>query len=273
MLDLTIEDVRAAQGNDLAATATVITATESRVGRLAATAAQRMGYQTAEYREEFEQVGRIAVWESLKRFDGETVDDFYAFVYRTVENALMDAVRSERNGATGADADAMKVFASMLTVAGGDVYLAERISQTLPPKGRRLGPDRANAARMAWQGTVSVDAPTGAAEGRSYAETLATDYGIPEDLITSGDITSERKREKHALVHAVLDTMSHRYRHVVKASFGIDPVPLYGHGRVDNNDDELAADMGLSVKQVRDSRKLGMQAFEKRYGAAMGWAA
>lgn len=165
---LTMDQVRAAQANDLAATAAVVEATESRVKRLAEKAARRMSNGGDTYmnaREEFEQVGRIAVWESLPRFTGDSVDVFMGFIYATAEAALLDAVREERHGGAGVDPDAMKIFASMLEMADGDVYLAEKLSQTVPPKGRRLSADRANAARMAWQGSASLDAPTMSPDG------------------------------------------------------------------------------------------------------------
>jgi RNA polymerase sigma factor (sigma-70 family) len=273
---LTFEQITAAQNNDIAATSAVIEATEGRVTKLADIAARRMGGRLEDYREEFAQVGRIAVWEALSRFTGDTVDSFFAFMYSTVENVLMDAVRSERNGAAGADADAVKVFASMLELANGDVYLAEKLAQTVPPKGRRLGRDRANAARLAWQGAESIDVPsptqknndrgysptTGGNNALTLAESLAGTIGVPEDLITSADVTAEERRRKCAVIQAVIDTMGDYQAHVIRASFGIDPVGFYGRG---DNDDELAADMGLEVKQVQDARKKGLRSFGKRY--------
>src|ERR1044072_333587 len=74
----------------------------------------------------------------------------------TIEAVLKDKVREARN--QGADEDALKVFASMLEKADGDVYLAEKFAQTVPPKGRRLSAARAQAARMSWQGTQSFEA-------------------------------------------------------------------------------------------------------------------
>jgi RNA polymerase sigma factor (sigma-70 family) len=273
---LTFAQITAAQNNDIPATSAVIEATESRVLKLADTAARRMGGRLDDYREEFAQVGRIAVWEALSRFNGETVDSFFAFMYSTVENVLMDAVRGERNGAAGADDDALKVFASMLELANGDVFVAEKLSQTVPPKGRRLGRDRANAARLAWQGSESIDVPspsqanadrgysptTGGNNALTLAESLAGTLGVPEDLITPSDVTAEERRRKCAVVQAVIDTMGDNQAHVIRASFGIDPVGFYGRGE---NDDELAADMGIEKKQVQDARKKGLRSFGKRY--------
>lgn len=173
---VTMDDIRAAQNSDLAATTLVIQATESRVSGLANKAAHRMaatGDRLESYREEFAQIGRIAVWDALARFTGDTVDNFFGYIYATVEATLMDAAREERNGAAGADKDAVKTFGAVLRdQAQGDVYLAERLVQELPT-GKRLGADRANAARMAWQGSASLDAPAAGTESFTLGESLA----------------------------------------------------------------------------------------------------
>lgn len=158
---LTIDTIRAAQANDLDAVTEVIKATESRINVLAGKAAQRMsphgGARAANYREEFAQVGRVAVWELLSRFTDTTAEAFLRLTYTTVENKLKDAVREERNGNAGADENAVKVFAAMLEAADGDVYEAAKLAQVIPPKGKRLSADRAEAARLAWQGAVPLD--------------------------------------------------------------------------------------------------------------------
>ncbi|MFF2406701.1 hypothetical protein [Streptomyces sp. NPDC058092] len=278
-MSLTLAQVRTAQTGEnlaekMAATTAVVEATEGRIAQLAEKAARRMaptgGDRYMDYRDEFAQVGRITVWESLSRFTGETVDSFFAFMYATVEDALKDAVRSERNGAAGADADAVKVFGSMLEMADGDVFLAEKLSQTVPPKGRRLGKDRANAARLAWQGAESIDAPrpaTGEGEQSpgSYAESIASDYGVPEYLITSEDITREERRIKLAVVNGVLDTMGQGQADVIRYSFGIADYECYGYGRENNRDAELAEHLGTTTKLVQKNRDKGFQSFTKRY--------
>lgn len=270
---LTLDQIRAAQANDLAATTAVIEATESRIIKLADKAARRMapaGDRFAEFLDEFTQVGRITVWESLSRFEGDSVDSFYAFIYSTLENVLLDSVREERNTGAGVDKDAVKVFSSMLEMADGDVYLAEKFAQTVPPKGRRLGADRAQAARLAWQGSASLDVPVQEAKpGKgavviTLAESLASELGVPEDLIEAGDITREESRVKHAVIHGVLDVMGEMQRQVLKHSFGISGYSHYGHG--DAGDDAgLSEELGTTVLKVRDARTKGLRAFAKRY--------
>ncbi|MEU3686962.1 hypothetical protein [Streptomyces narbonensis] len=278
---LTMDQVRAAQDNDIAATTAVIEATESRVVRLAEKAARRMSNGGDTYmnmRDEFEQVGRIAVWESVSRFNGDTVDSFFGFIYSTVEAALLDAVRDERNGGAGADHNAVKTFASMLEMADGDVFLAEKLAQTVPPAGQRLSADRANAARLSWQGSSSLDVPTrqsqwaesdysfktGGTQGGTVAEALESPYGVPDDLVTSGDISREESRVKHAVVTSILEVMGQNQRDVIRHSFGIGGVTFYGHGAA-GDDEGLAEELGLTVAQVRPARSKGLKAFAKRY--------
>lgn len=158
---LTFETIQRAQANDLDAVTEVIQATESRIAVLADKAARRMaphgGARAADYRDEFAQVGRVAVWELLSRFTDTTAEAFLRLTYTTVENKLKDAVREERNGNAGADENAVKVFAAMLEAAEGDVYEAAKLAQVIPPKGKRLSKERAEAARLAWQGAISLD--------------------------------------------------------------------------------------------------------------------
>lgn len=157
---ITMDTINAAQALDLDATTAIIEAMESRVSTLARKAANRRGYGFAEAFEEMAQLGRTTTWDALPRFKGETVDEFYAFMYATIDAALLDAVRAERYA--GADSDAVKVFAQMMELADGDGFLAAKLAQTVPDAGRRISADRADAARLAWYGSHSLDAPVNA---------------------------------------------------------------------------------------------------------------
>ncbi|QIQ04493.1 hypothetical protein [Streptomyces liangshanensis] len=246
-----ISVVRAAQNQDLEATAQVIAATEGRVSVLDRKAARRIpesGPRHEEFREEFEQVGRIAVWEALGRFDESVTTDFLGFAYTTVETTLLNITRAERN--QGADPDAAKTFLSMLGTAGNDPYLAEKLAQTVPPAGRRLSADRAHAARLAYQGAESLDVPVPGTTGEERWAPAVSTYGVPDDLITPDDVAREERRIKHAVVHGILDTMGDGQAHVLRATFGIEPVPFYGNA----NEVELAGDMGTTPKAVREAR-------------------
>jgi hypothetical protein len=204
------------------------------------------------------------VWESLPRFEGDSVDSFYGFIYATVEARLLDATRETRTGATGADSDAVKVFGQMLKTADGDPFLAEKLCQTVPAKGRRLSADRASAARMAWQGTDSLDVPAPNAGDDVYSS-LAESLEIPADLITTADLNKEDARVKHALINGILDVMGTAQRDVIRHSFGIGGVEDFGYGREDNRDEELAAFLGTTVSSLRPNRSKGLKSFAKRY--------
>ncbi|QPB09796.1 DNA-directed RNA polymerase subunit alpha [Streptomyces phage Shady] len=264
---LSFETITAAQGNDIAATAEIITAMEKRIANIAF----KMG-ASADQRDEFTQVGRIAVWEGLARFNGEDVDSFYAFMHRTIDGKIRDAAHDERvAGATGADHEAAKVFAAMLKESNGDLDVAERLCCTLPPKGRRLSPERAYAARTAWEGAVSLDMPTGDEDGFSLADTLATDYGVPDDLVESGDIARGDRDRKIKTVRAVIDSMGAKQAHVLKATYGIDPVACLGTGA--EADAELAAELDMQPKAVKTVRRQAHLSFENRYRKVTGMSA
>ncbi|WP_369190140.1 sigma factor [Streptomyces sp. R08] len=262
---LSYETIKAAQGNDIHAVGEVVKALEGRITNLA----YRHG-ASADQREEFAQVGRIAAWEALSRFEGETVDAFFAFMTRTVEMTIKDAVRTENNqGATGADHDALKVFAAMMAEANSDYDVAEHLCQTLPPKGRRLSAERAHAARMAYEGPVSLDMPNGET-GASFADVIAADYGVPEDMVEAGDIARGERDRKIKVVRAVLDSMGAKGSHILKATYGIDPVPCLGTGA--EADAELAEELGTKPATVRVLRNQAHKSFESRYTKVTGLA-
>lgn len=275
---LTLEQIRAAQRNELDGIKAVLDAMTDRIARLAKTAANRMtqnGLRYADYVEDYTQDASLELFEALPRFDGSTVDSFFAFMHTTIDSKLKDKVRAERN--PGAHSQAVKVFASMLERADGDLHLAEKLAQSVPPKGVRLGADNARAARMAWQGAVSLessDVRIGAANGKfseiteglsySIAENLPSTFGVPEDLIMPEDLNSAERQAKIATVNAVLESMGEGQRVVLAHSFGIGGVTCYGYGD-SGDDDGLAAEIGSTVLKVRDARSKGFKAFAKRY--------
>ncbi|MFF7408679.1 sigma factor [Streptomyces lydicus] len=278
---LTMDLIKDAQNNGLEGISAVLEAMSGRISGLANAAADRIkqsaGNGVDAAREDFTQEANLALFEALPRFAGETVDSFYAFMYTTMDTRLRDVVRSERN--SGADSDAIKVFGQMLLKADGDVHLAEKYAQTVPPKGKRLSADRAQAARLAWVGTHSLDAAldfgsianTNSAIAGDYrpaeytrAGSLASSLGVPDDLIEAGDLNSEERRVKHAIVHGILDVMGAGQRAVIECSFGIRDAVCFGHG--DGCDNEgMAAHLGMEVKNLRPARTRGMQSFAKRY--------
>ncbi|MER5894746.1 hypothetical protein [Streptomyces sp. NPDC001876] len=216
---LTYATIQRAQDNDLAAVTEVIQHSEERVMSLAAKAANRMaphgGAGFANYREEFAQVARVAVWEALSRFTDATVEAFERFSFTTIETKLKDAVRAERNSGAGADENAVKTFAAMVEAAEGDVYAAMKMCQTLPPAGRRLSPERADAARLAWQGAVSLDKPFTASRGTDTG-TLADYLPAVSDEEPDGEI---RPKVGHGAALEALQVLK-RYADVRVSRFG-----------------------------------------------------
>ena len=168
-----IDIIRAARTEDTAFTSVLISM-DSRIKRLVGQAAARMPTgQYAFYADEFTQVARLAVWDAVQRYTEDSVEGFQRFAYVTIDGCLKDAVRGERHQTTGVNSDAMKVFSAMIIATDGDVYEAEKLAQTVPPKGRRLSRDRAHAARLAWQGAASLSMPIGGeASGMTLGDTV-----------------------------------------------------------------------------------------------------
>jgi RNA polymerase sigma factor (sigma-70 family) len=175
---ITLAHIYAAQSNDSDAISAVLTEMNERVGVLASQAARRMNGH-GEHADDFAQDAREAVLTAIPRYIGASVDGFLGFLYSSAQNALKDKVRAARY--QGADKDAVKVFMSMMELADSDAHKAEALAQTEPPKGLRLSAERAKAARVAWQGSVSIDRPNGDDdESPSLADTLAVEDETPD---------------------------------------------------------------------------------------------
>jgi RNA polymerase sigma factor (sigma-70 family) len=172
---ITIAQIHAAQNNDLAGITAVLAEMDERISRLAAQAARRID---GNLREDFEQDAREALFLALPRVEGDDVDRAIGFLYATMADALKDRVREQRY--TGVDKDAVKTFMSVLGDAEGDPYKAAKLATELP-KGSRLSADRADAARLAWQGAVSIDKGNDDEnECASLADTLAVVDETPQ---------------------------------------------------------------------------------------------
>jgi RNA polymerase sigma factor (sigma-70 family) len=204
-MSLTIEHIRAAQDNDLAAITAVIADMDERISRLAAQAARRLN---GDHREDFEQDAREALFRALPRFDADTVDAFHGFMFSSIQDALKDKVRSARY--VGVDKDAVKVFMSMLGDAEGDPYRAEQMAQTVPAKGLRLSADRAHAARLAWQGIVSVDQVAGSG-GTQHGNGFAGNGTIADTLAVTDELPQVQPKVGHG---AALEALAVLNRYV-----------------------------------------------------------
>jgi hypothetical protein len=161
--------IKAAQDGDFDALSAVVADMAPRIEGIAGRMSYRRSYGFVQHRDEFRQVAHIALWEKLGSFDGDTVDAFYASVYRHMQARVMDAFRSADGGVPPEDISA---FAKAVERADGDLHLAVKLAQIHPYSSRgRLSPDAARAASLAWQGTLSADHPQTFAE----APTVITD--------------------------------------------------------------------------------------------------
>ncbi|MGW4986293.1 hypothetical protein ACWEQ3_01400 [Streptomyces mirabilis] len=171
---ITMAQIKAAQNNDLDGITAVLAEMDQRISRLAAQADRRID---GTHREDFEQDAREALFLALPRVSGEDVDAALGFLYSTMADTLKDKVRAERY--QGVDKDAVKTFLGVLAETDGDAHKAEALARDLP-KGQRLSADRAAAARLAWQGAVSIDRPAGDDdESATLADTLAVVDAVP----------------------------------------------------------------------------------------------
>jgi hypothetical protein len=174
MSELTFAQITAAQAYDQDAVTAVLAEMDSRIHSLASKSAGILATNPArfaDYAEEFRQDAMVALLEYLPRWAGDSVDAFREYLYGAMAGELKAKVSGERH--SGVDRNAFSTFKAMVAEADGDVYLAEKLAQTLPEKGKRLSADRANAARLAWQGPVSIDKTSDDEDETSILHTLA----------------------------------------------------------------------------------------------------
>jgi hypothetical protein len=196
--DVTDATLAAAKAGDRDAGASVLANLEDRFRRLARrTAVQAIGDDKVglrdAYMEDFIQDAHLVAWECLLKCPDETLDGFNAYAYATAERELAAAARDMKNG-TNDDPDGKKLFGLLVkhfreldarhTMEPTDyLTLAENACQDLAflnsfrggaYGGRRgsLSADRAYAARLAYQGAISISTPT-SDEGGTIADTLA----------------------------------------------------------------------------------------------------
>ncbi|MFC9651443.1 sigma factor [Streptomyces sp. NPDC056937] len=267
MIDLTEAQIADAKANDLEAVTAVVAATEERVQQLARRYATGSGRTDQDLVEDLAQIGRIAVWESLARFNGKTVAEFFTFIDRTLKGTMSDerkeATRQGVSRAVAAD------FERALSLASGDAYEAEFLVTTTEAMGaRKMSPEMAYAARLSYQGLEYLDAPMGSGpdtgEAMTLADTLADETGVPADLLEPSDYEKARRKGTSVKVRKVLSRLGEHQRIVLMALTGIVPVDFYGTER----DGELSAAYGIPREQIRVSRNKGKDRFAELWLAA-----
>jgi RNA polymerase sigma factor (sigma-70 family) len=260
VIKLSEHQIAAAKANDLSAVSAVVAATDGRVVQLARKYATTGTRTDLDLADDLAQIGREAVWQAIGRFEGTDVAQFFAFINRTLEGVLSDERR--RGTRQGVNQQAAKDFERAVTLAGGDPHEAERLASSTAAMGlRKMSPEMAYAARLAWQGTDSLDAPLPGSEG---SQTLADTIGVPEDLLEPADYNTARRKATRDRVHATLARLSERQADVIRATWGIPPELYFGPGE---NDELLADEMGITVYQVQQARTYGYARFKEIWEA------
>ncbi|MFJ4796965.1 sigma factor [Kitasatospora purpeofusca] len=266
-LSLTYDQISGARNNNLGDITAVLAAMDHRIQWHADHYASTGGRVDRDLADDLAQDARFALWRAIERFEGTEVPQFFSFADRTIAGALADKRREMTR--QGASRQAAKDFETALTMSGGDPYEAERFCVDPPAGFRRLSPESAWAARMAWQGLRYLDAPTGT-DGTTLGDVIADSVGVPTDLVDQADVDRHRRNAVRDAVHFTLTKMGPMQGYILRADFGIAPVPLYGP---DVPDEELAADMGVTERQVRQGRYLGRRRFAELYLAGASEAA
>lgn len=264
MNELTIETIRAAVANDMGAVTVVIAAFEPHIGRLAAKYATSGGRYDADRAEELAQAGRIALWERIREFNGDSVGEFVSYMDKWLRGTMAGERREDAQ--SGVSRQTAWRFSKCLDVTGGDPYAAER--EAVRPDGclgtERMTPETAYAARLAWMGVAYLDAPEGSEHGATLGDRIADTYGVPDDLLEASDIDAARRRAVRTAVHATLDRMGRQAAFALRATYGIAPVPHM------ESDAEIGAALGIDPKRIRRIRSMGKDRFRELYlaGAA-----
>ncbi|MFD7539550.1 sigma-70 family RNA polymerase sigma factor [Streptomyces sp. NPDC059819] len=270
MFNISTDLIAAAKRNEISAVTEVISTTEPLIAARAREYATVEGKLCSDLLDDLMQAGRIAVWGCLTSFKGAEGGQFLAFIERELRSTMRDTQREVV--APGMTAQTAKDFELALSIAHGDPYDAVRVACTSALGDRKMSPERANAALLAWLGTDSLDRPLNEGahgEGITLGDVIASQVGVSADLLDQADYEQARRKTIRDQVHRTLGALGERQRHVLKADHGITPVRDYGkHG----SDAELAEDMGATAKQIQEARSKGKNRFRELYQAgARAW--
>ncbi|MFE4516343.1 sigma-70 family RNA polymerase sigma factor [Kitasatospora sp. NPDC056783] len=266
MTHLTIDQLYAAKSNDMEAISAVIAETDALVMARARNFATRSGRLDQDLADDLAQSGRMVVWESLKTFGGDSPEQFMTYLTRAMESAMRDQYREiVRPGVT---ARAAKDFDIALSLAAGDPYDAVRIATTEEMGPRRMSPEGATAALLAWLGMDSLDRPLvgehGDMSGVTLGDVVASIAAVPADLVEPADYETTRRTVIRDQVHRALGLLSERQRFVLKGDHGVSPVRDYS---ACGGDTEMAEDLGITAKSVHEARAKAKKRFRELYTA------
>lgn len=156
MINVTMDQIHAAQNHDMTALGHINSEMESRICQLARKVA---GASDREMVKDLEQDGRLALMDCLAKFEGTTVAAFFSYANRTMAGEMTNS--RKRMGRSGVSRDAAQSFETALEYADHDPHEAERMVQDRYVMGgpaRTLTPELAYAARVAWQNKEYYDA-------------------------------------------------------------------------------------------------------------------
>ncbi|UQI46702.1 hypothetical protein M1P56_21290 [Streptomyces sp. HU2014] len=264
MTHFTAEQIASAKNNDISAVSAVITETEALVLQRSREYATQCGRLDRDVADDLAQAGRIRIWESLAKFEGETPEEFMTYLDKALRSAMSEQRR--KLSRPGVSDQTARDFELAVSLAAGDPFEAVRIACTESMGLRKMSRDRAHAALLSWLGTDSLDRPV---NGSAFGDTCTLgDYvahvvGVSPELLEPNDYETARRTTIREQVHRTLGLLSERQRHVLKADHGVSPVGYYGDGP----DAVLANDMGVTTDQLKQARIKGKKRFCDLYQA------
>lgn len=284
---ITASQVLEAQSGGIAgaaAAAEIVTALEGRIKAQAferATFAGRLNHAMAE---DLAQEGRLGLWQALATCNSNSDDECEQYLMHGAGIAMGAARQAETgHGLSRSTANRWERAVRIARETNQDAFAVAQDAAQMG-KGEALSAETAMAARQAYQGSVSLDAPYANAlsdspdfRGDSGAwqagwqlpggPTWQSFLGIPEDLVESSDIAAAKRKLTCERVHATLGQLrSKEQRTVLCALTGVDPVSEYGP----DQDDDLAADTGIPRSQIKVLRSRGKARFAELWYQAYG---
>ncbi|MEU7186455.1 sigma-70 family RNA polymerase sigma factor [Streptomyces sp. NPDC045369] len=222
--------IRSAQSGDAEATAQVLENLEGMIYRLAETRVTHSPGLAAGYGDaldDLRQEGRVAALEALARYNPDGGAKFSTYAHTRIKGAMHDTANT-RSGPT-VSADAIATFKGCLGVVGGDMEAAEFLATVLPSSHHRLSAKTAHMARLALEGVESLDAPLKSAAGEAgtatLGDSLAAPDQVPADLADASDAARQDRERKHALAHALLESLHGNADRIVRMVYGFAPEP------------------------------------------------
>ncbi|KWT60582.1 hypothetical protein ADL21_18160 [Streptomyces albus subsp. albus] len=257
--------IRAAQTGNAEATGQVLDSLEGMIYRLAEKRMAHASGLSAGYGDaldDLRQEGRVAALEALARYNPDGGAKFSTYAHTRIKGAILDTANTR--SAPTVSADAIATLKGCLGIVGGDMEAAEYLATVLPSGHHRLSATTAHMARLALEGAESLDAPlklgTEDAGAATLADSLPAPEEVPADLADASDAAREDRARKHALAHALLETLHGNADRIVRMVYGFDPEPHLFDGYDANglpipDHKAIAEALGITVATSRQTLK------------------